>query len=330
MTTNVGSTKRVTAADIARSLGVSRATVGFVLNDTPGQKISQATRDRVLGEAARLGYRANAAARALASGRSRIVLLVMPDWPLDHNLRANLDEASLALDRAGYSLVTSTTHPGGRAQPLWETLSPDVVMGLTPFSRDQIAAFRAAGVEHIVPDTSREDGFAFGELSDGATLQVRHLVERGRTRIAVVGAVDPRLAELVALRRSAAMAEIERHPGVELVATSAIDAESAASVLSEIVAAGADGVVAYNDDVAAWLLRAALRAGLDVPGSLAIVGHDDAPVAGLLVPALTSVRVDIAGLGRYFAELALEAADGVPLPADLPTATTEIVPRETT
>lgn len=328
-TANTSAPRRVTAADVARSLGVSRATVGFVLNNTPGQKISEAMRERVIAEADRLGYRANTAARALASGRSRIVLLVMPDWPLDHNLRANLDEASLALDEAGYSLITSTTHPGGRAQPLWETLNPDVVMSLTPFSREQIARLRAAGVEHIVPDTSREDGFAFDELSDGPALQVQHLAAHGRTRLAFVGPADPRLGELAAARRARAAAEAARTPGVEVVATVDIDQASAASALETILDAGADGVVAYNDDVAAWLLGAALRAGVEIPERLAIVGHDDTPIAALLVPALSTVRVDIAGLGRYFAQLALEAAEGAPLPDVLPTATAEIVARET-
>src|SRR5690606_26491156 len=79
--------KRVTAADVARSLGLSRATVGFVFNDTPGQSISDATKQRVFAEAQRLGYRPHTAARALASGRSRLVLLVLPDWPLDHAMR---------------------------------------------------------------------------------------------------------------------------------------------------------------------------------------------------------------------------------------------------
>ena len=77
-------------------------------------------------EAKRLGYRANTAARALASGRTRIILLVLPDWPLDYSMRSHLAEASLVLDQAGYSLVTMTPHPGGQAQPLWETLRPDV------------------------------------------------------------------------------------------------------------------------------------------------------------------------------------------------------------
>ncbi|GAA5211810.1 LacI family DNA-binding transcriptional regulator [Microbacterium kyungheense] len=322
--------KRVTAADVARSLGISRATVGFVLNDTPGQKISDATRERVIAEAKRLGYRANTAARALASGRTRIVLLVMPDWPLDHNLRTNLDEASLALDEAGYSLVTMTPHSGGKAQPLWETLNPDVVMGLTPFSRAQIARFRAAGVEHIVPDTAREDGTVLDELSDGPALQVRHLVERGRARLAYAASPDVRLADLRDLRLATARAEVDRTPDAELVDVVEVDAATAADRLRELIAVGVDGVIAYNDDVAALLLRAALRAGVAVPDGLAIVGHDDTPLAALLVPSLSSVRVDIAGLGRYFAQMALTAAAGTAVPADRPRATTEIVARETT
>lgn len=321
--------RRVTAADVARSLGISRATVGFVLNDTPGQTISEATRERVIAEAKRLGYRANTAARALASGRSRIVLLVMPDWPLDHNLRANLDEASLALDEAGYSLVTMTPHAGGNAQPLWETLNPDVVMGLTPFSREQIARFRAAGVEHVVPGTAREDGFALDEMSDGPAMQVRHLIERGHARLAYVGSTDRRIADLRNLRRASARTEIARTSGVEFVATVDVDSESAAGALRSLVDAGVDGIIAYNDDVAALLLGAAVRAGIDVPGTVAIVGHDDTPIAALLVPSLTSVRVDIAGLGRYFAQMALTAAAGAPVPTDRPRAVTEIIPRET-
>ena len=110
---DTSTTRRVTAADIARSLGISRATVGFVLNDTPGQTISAATRLRVIDEAKRLGYRPHSAARALASGRTHLILMVLPDWPLDFTLRRNIEEASLALDEAGYSLITYTPHPTG-------------------------------------------------------------------------------------------------------------------------------------------------------------------------------------------------------------------------
>src|ERR1019366_424224 len=125
--------KRVTAADVARSLGISRATVGFVLNATPGQSISDSTRRRVVAEAARLGYRPHRAAQALRRGSSKLILAVLPDWPAGFRMRQHLEEAALVLDEAGYSLVTYMRHAGGRARPLWELLDPDVVMGFVPF-----------------------------------------------------------------------------------------------------------------------------------------------------------------------------------------------------
>jgi DNA-binding LacI/PurR family transcriptional regulator len=332
MTLQDTSSKRVTAADIARSLGISRATVGFVLNDTPGQTISEGTRDRVLAEAKRLGYRPNGAARALASGHSRIILLVLPDWPLDYSMRAHLDEASLALDEAGYSLVTMTPHPGGHAQPLWETLRPDVVMGMTPFTAEQLAEIRGSGVAHVIPgdpagegDTDRQLGFAAGPR-----LQVAHLVARGRRRIAFAGSTDPRVADLVAQRRQLTRSSAEELLGEPLVADEDVDDASAAVAVARWIAEGVQGVVAYNDDIAALVAGAALRAGIEVPGRLAVIGHDDTPLAKLFVPALSSVRIDSAGLGRYLAELALSVATASQPPAAGPETDATLVVRETT
>ena len=332
MTLQQTSPKRVTAADIARSLGISRATVGFVLNDTPGQTISSTTRDRVLAEAKRLGYRPNNAARALASGHSRIILLVLPDWPLDYSMRTNLDEASLALDEAGYSLVTMTPHPGGHAQPLWETLRPDVVMGMVPFSVDQLAQIRASGVAHVIPETAAGSGQLEEQLgfAAGPQLQVAHLLDRGRHRLAFAGSTDPRLADLVAQRRGLTRTSIGELADTALVADDDIDESSASDVVSEWIAKGVDGVIAYNDDVAALVAGAALRAGVRLPDDIAIVGHDDTPLARLFVPALSSIRIDSAGLGRYLAQLALSAAVGAAPPLAGPETEAVLVVRETT
>ena len=323
--------KRVTAADVARSLGLSRATVGFVLNDTPGQTIPVTTRERVLAEAKRLGYRANTAARALASGRSRIILLVLPDWPLDYSMRTHLDEASLALDEAGYSLVTTTPHPGGQAQPLWETLRPDVVIGMTPFSADRLTQIRASGVEHVIPSVPAGDPHAVGDLGyvDGPRLQVEHLLSQGRSRLAFAASPDPRLSDLVAQRRELATRTLRERTGDGFVAEAAIDERDAAVRVAEWIDASVDGVVAYNDDVAAVVLGAALRSGIRVPDELAIVGHDDSPLARLLVPSLSSVRIDTAGIGRYLADLALSAATGSPPPMAGPETDAQLVERET-
>lgn len=326
------STKRVTAADVARSLGLSRATVGFVLNDTVGQTIPEATRERVKAEAARLGYRPHNAARALASGHSNIVLLVVPDWPYGHSLRAHLDEASLALDQAGYSLVTMTPHPGGQARPLWETLNPDVVMSMAPLPPELVKQLRRAGVPHVItaePTTRTADDPGY---TAGPRLQVEHLLERGRSRLAFAGSADGRLAGLVEERRSFAEQTHLRLTGTPLVAAADVDASSVATAVDAWLAAGVDGVIAYNDEVAALVAGAALRAGVGVGGGgrLAVIGHDDSPLAELFVPSLTSVHVDITGLGRGLAALALSAVNDTPPPAITSDTEVHIVQREST
>jgi len=318
--------KRVTAADIARSLGISRATVGFVLNETQGQTISPTTRERVLAEAARLGYRPHLAARALASGQTKIVLLVLPDWPMDYALRAHLDEASLALDEAGYSLVTMTPHSGGRARPLWETLQPDIVMGMIPFTADEAARIRASGTRVISPDQAPAGTGDDLEFQLGPELQIEHLASRGHRQIAFAATGDPRLAYLAAERLHLARATADRL-GLDF-RWGDVDEDNARHVVDEWVASGVSAVAAYNDDVAALVVSTALRAGLEVPAQLAVIGHDDTPLAKRLVPSLSSIHVDAAGLGRYFAALALNAVEGTPAPAASPVTRATLVTRE--
>jgi DNA-binding LacI/PurR family transcriptional regulator len=321
--------RRVTTADVARSVGVSRATVGFVLNDTPGQTISEATRERVLAAAAELGYRPHTAARALASGKTRIILLILPDWPLDFTLRRHVEEATLALDEAGYTLVTYTPLTDGHSRPLWESLQPDVAMSITPLPAERIAQLRAAGVTKIVPDPDR---FVIDEYSEpGPGMQVMHLIERGHRRLAVIGSSDVRIADLVAVRAERAQAAASEHAAdVVFTARIALEETEAAHAIESARVAGATGIVAYNDDIAFALLTAALRAGIQVPGELAIIGHDDTPLAGLSIPRLSSVRLDISGLGRYLAGIALSVAEGFAPPHAEPTTLVQVISRETT
>ena len=90
------------------------------------------------------------------------------------------------------------------------------------------------------------------------------------------------------------------------------------------------GVVAYNDDIGAEVIGAALRQQLLIPQGLAVVGHDDAPISRLLLPSMTTIRVDTAGLGRYLAALALSAAQGIERPVADGTAIATLIKREST
>ncbi|MEV8025288.1 substrate-binding domain-containing protein [Microbacterium sp. NPDC080220] len=247
-------------------------------------------------------------------------------------MRSHLDEASLALDEAGYSLVTTTPRPGGQARPLWETLRPDVVMGMAPFTREQLAEIRGSGVQQIIPPVPAGEDGAVGDLgfADGPRLQVNHLLERGCRQLAFAASPDPRVADLVAQRRELARKILSNQAGSGFVADATFSEMNALELLREWIDQGVDGVVAYNDDIAALLLGAALRSDIAVPEQLAIVVHDDTPLARLLVPALSTVRVDNAGLGRFLAELALSAATGSAPPHAGPETDAHLVVRETT
>ncbi|MET8052644.1 LacI family DNA-binding transcriptional regulator [Streptosporangium sp. NPDC005286] len=308
--------KRVTAADVARSLGVSRATVGFVLNNTPGQTISEPTRRRVLAEAERLGYRPHRAAQDLRRGSSKIILVVLPDLQMEYRLRQYLEETSLALDEAGYSLAVYARQPVSRARPLWELLTPDVVLGIGPFSDEEAASMRACGVTKIIPDPGQSETMDEAPtIIAGPALQVEHLHDLGHRHLAFAATADPRASSLLQARAGAAQRTAARL-GLDPLDVRAIEyrGDSAAAAVRHWHKAGVTGVVAYNDDVAAMMVGAAIRAGLSVPGDLAVIGHDDIPLAAVFVPSISSVSIDAAGLGRYFAAVALHVADGRPLP----------------
>jgi DNA-binding LacI/PurR family transcriptional regulator len=323
--------RRVTAADIAREVGVSRATVGFVLNSTPGQTISEATKKRVLDAARRLGYRPHLAAQALASGRNRVVLLVLPDWPMEFSMSRHVDEASAVLDAAGYSLVTMTRHSGGKARPLWETLQPDVVMGMLPFDQETYEQIRSSGITTVLPHpgTAADVTGPLAGFDQGPRLQVTHLLDKGSRRIVYAATSDPRLVELAAARHALA-AQTALSRGIEALPSFSVTADDVASQVRGWVSDGVTGVVAYNDDIAALVVNGALRQGIQVPGDLRVIGHDDSPLASLFIPSLTTVHLDNEGLGQYFAQLALSAAAGEGVPHREHRPQIELVEREST
>ncbi|MFD4407777.1 LacI family DNA-binding transcriptional regulator [Nocardia sp. NPDC058499] len=319
--------KRVTAADVARSLGLSRATVGFVLNNTPGQTIPESTRKRVLDEAERLGYRPNPAAQALRRGSTRLVMLLLPDWPIESSMAGFLDEVSYHLDQAGYTTIPYTRRTGDRVRPLWERLHPDVILGLGELDAAEARSAQDSGVRSVItlPVASSVAVVA------GTVEQVRHLYSRGHRRLAFAQPVDERLVELGAARLDAAQATAAEL-GIEPLRVRPVSGNdgSARRAVEEWRDEGVTGVVAFNDFVAALVVGAAVRVGIGVPAPLAVIGQDDSLFTEAFVPALSTVRMEMGGLVRYVTEMALHAAGELVAPPEEVAPDLTVVRREST
>jgi DNA-binding LacI/PurR family transcriptional regulator len=316
-----GRVRRATSTDVAREAGLSRATVSYVLNDTPGQKIPDATRRRVLEAAARLGYAPSAAARALRSGRSDIVLCLLPNWPIGPSVGSFLEHLSAALAAEGLTFVA---HPRARMsrpiQEVWRSITPAAVVAFEDFDRDEADAMRAAGTEvslALLGGSRRRPGeFGVPQQRVGR-LQAEHLAVAGHRQLGYAFPDDPRVRffaepRLEGVRQASAELGLPE-PDVRTVP---LDADAAAVAVRAWRAADprVTGICAYNDEVALAVLAGLRVCGLSAPGDLAVVGVDDVPTAALADPPLTTVTTDFRVIAEHVAQSIVRALAGEPAP----------------
>jgi DNA-binding LacI/PurR family transcriptional regulator len=299
---------RPTSADVAREAGVSRATVSYVLNDTPHQKIPEKTRLRVLKAAADLGYTPSAAARVLRSGRSEVVLLLLPDWPISTGVGYILETMSATLADAGLTLLAHPRARAGRSvAEIWKAITPAAVVAFDEFDEQEAAAMRSAGVRLVVALLGRSPRrgleLEYPQQRIGR-VQVEHLAATGHHSIGFAWEDDPRVGSFAQARLSGARqacAELGlRAPDVRTVRldpTSAADAVTGwRSAIPRVT-----GVCAYNDETALAVLAGLRRLGLSAPHDLAVVGVDDIPAAALADPPLTTVLADQRAMAEHIA-----------------------------
>jgi DNA-binding LacI/PurR family transcriptional regulator len=172
---------------------------------------------------------------------------------------------------------------------------------------ERAAAIRRSGARLVLPEEGGDLAFDVGP-----EIQVDHLIARGHTRIAYASTHVHGMEQMNAGRLSR-VSDLAQHKHLTL-RTAVLDDRNAKDVVAAWLADGVTGVVAFNDDTAADVVGAAIRLGAAVPTDLAVIGHDDSPIAGKMVPSLSTVHFNIAGLGRHFALRALAAARNEPLP----------------
>lgn len=283
--------RHVTAREIARKLGLSQSTVSRVLSNAAGYRFSEATRQKVLDEAKRMGYRPHAVGRSLRERRTRVVGFCSRRGNLDARnmfLAEIIGSLQRACSDTGHFLLLYNFSPATPTSEVCGELTSRRIDGLVLHASEDdplvhLLAERRLPVVTIA-DRVPSAPSVLCDDRDGMAQVVEHLVQKGHRRIAFLRP-DDRLASVEDRAESYRAQMLAR--GLEPLFIS-IDYEAAEPALDMILAMSnpPTAVCCWNDVSALVLLSACRRAKVRVPDDLAVTGFD-----GLFDPRLTVQRL---------------------------------------
>ncbi|OCX59988.1 hypothetical protein BFP70_17985 [Thioclava sp. SK-1] len=275
---------------IANDMGVSIATVSNAL--TGKGRVSQELVTRIRAHAAALGYRPSTAARALKSGQSGILGLVMPDLtnPLFPRIAQNL---SIAAEARGLGILIGDSR--GDADRQDEAISRLVDRGV-----DGVMIVPQKGTSPAAPSIPT---IIINTASDPRTTVSADHIGGGRQLGAHIAALGHRQAILLG---GDAVSDVQRDrirgmiDGLgNTICPHIAWGEAGIATLPALVAKGATAVLATSDLLALSAHSCLTRAGLSVPGDVSLSGFDDLPLGLAMYPALTTVAQDVATIAEH-------------------------------
>ncbi len=302
---------RVTIVDVAREAGVSTSLVSLALSGAP--RVADSTRERILKLAGELGYRRNALAAGLVSGRTGLLAVIVTDLASPYHadvasqVEAACDQASLT------ALILNGRRDPERLDSLLDQalrLQVDAVVVISswiPVERlEAVGRLRPVAVVGRLEATPSHLDTVRNDDERGTGLAMQHLRSLGHRRIAALagGSRPAQLARLVAYR-----ADMAAHGDAGLVEEFGLDAvDTLVGRLRE--PGGPTAVFATNDNAAVDLLRQAADAGIAVPTQVSVVGYDDTALARSWRPRLSSVGQAIDVLGTRAVQMVAERLAG--------------------
>lgn len=322
--------KPATIRDVAERARVSVASVSRVL--TGAGPVTEPMRLRVMEAVEALSYVPHSGARSLSTSRTDTVGVILPDLfgEFFSELIRGMDVAARA---SGLHLIVSSSHDDASEAAAAIRSMRGRVDGLLVLSPHLDSANLAANLAGRLPVLLMNGGandagrpsIVVDNLG-GASAAVEHLLSLGHRRIVHIGGPS---GNLEARERQAGYVQAMVRAGCEPKVlpgdfTQASGHVAATTLLSEGVRPQA--IFAGNDMMAVGALLAMQEAGVRCPEDIAVVGFDDVPIAALVRPALTTLRIDIAETGRRAMER-LVALIAAPADAAPDTACEVIRPR---
>ena len=347
----------VTIKDVARAAQVNQSTVSKALRGLAG-KVSPETRRRIEQVARELGYRHNAVAATLRTRKSNLIGIIVPDLanplfgPILQGLETRLREAGWM------SVIVQTPQPAGARREVVMALATRQVAGLVITSAEtddpmldaasgqqtatgvlrlqRLDAAQKVGLPVVLVNRGLDERRFSSVVNDdqeSVSLVVEHLYSLGHRRLAHLG--GPASSSTGRARKEAFTALVSRLPGVQgvVVDASAFTREAGFQATKQLL--GRKGrrptaIFAGNDLMAVGALDALRQAGLEVPGDMSVVGHNDMPLVDMMSPSLTTVRIPVERMSHHAALLLMEHLKDPQLPPMQRVLTPTLVVRQST
>ena len=287
---------KITSAEVAERAGVSQSAVSRVF--TPGASASRKTAEKVRKAAMELGYRPNALARAMVSGKSRIIGLVVAY--LENQFYPDvLEKLSNALQAEGYHvLIFMASQTAGNIEGVVDEILDYQVDGIIAASvamtSDLSERCRAAGVPMVLFNRSQDTPHMSAVTSDniaGGRKVAEFLIAGGHQKIGYIAGWEGASTQR---DREAGFTQGLKDAGITLHKRGVgnFGMEDARAATLEMFSEDAPDAVFVANDHMAMAVMDTLRfeLGLKVPEDVSVVGYDDVPTAAWPAYGLTTVR----------------------------------------
>jgi LacI family transcriptional regulator len=328
--------KAPTSWDVARLAGVSRSTVSFVLNNTPGIKISEETRRRVLEAVKILDYKPNAIARSLAKQKTEAIAFFVLDIanPVFPNMARGIEDVAR---HNGYTLLLCNTDGKSLRELRYMNLMLErrvdgVIVGA--LSNEEVSRLaRKKNMPLVILEHPRlpEHDVVYADNIQGSYEAVKYLIELGHKRIAHI-TINPESIivreRIEGYKKALEDAKIPFDENLLKIFYDQVNEETAINELFSLPNPPT-AIFAFSDFMAIQIMKILIKRGIRIPQDISIVGFDDT-LANLTIPELTTVSQPFYEMGVKAAEVLIERLKNPDLPIQHIKLPTKLVIRDST
>ena len=300
--------KRSTLKEVAKAAGVSLASASYAVNGTGS--LGESTRNHILQIAGSLGYRQNLSARAIRTGKTGAIGLILPD--LTNPFFPALAQSVIQTARQhSYSVFVTDTEgsPELEIQSI-RLLVEHGVDGIVwfPIGDTNAAGSALSGVPTVVIDRTIA-GFESiqADYAGGGYLAAEHLVQAGHTSIGIVSGPTDILS--MRQRCDAAANYIHEHAKLAFRVTNGFSVDLEPKVKDAIRSRAATAVFVGADLIALGVMQYAQSQKIKVPSQLSVVGFDDIPWAQMSSPPLTTIDMPLGDMAAEAVEALFRRTD---------------------